>query len=153
VLVVSSPNMAAFAIDQEKRDSVRQLVELLEELKDAQRAFELTLPQSLARSRKLRPDIPQQIWDAVAEEAHQEFIAFLPEIEESFIAIYDANYSGDEIKQLLAFYRSPIGQKVIAQTPHILDQSEAVAKVMGERLRQRLANSILESVKRRGYEL
>ena len=152
ILVLSAPGAAA-AMDQAKYDDIKLLVKELGEVEDMRRGFEESLAQSIAGIRKQKPNIPDKVLDAAIEAARQEFIGSLPELEESIIAIYGANYTEDEIKQLLAFYNSPIGQKVIAQTPRIEEQSVAVGKFWRERLRPRVLERIRQSAKQQGYEL
>jgi hypothetical protein len=41
------------------------------------------------------------------------------QVNEQLVAVYDKHYSADEIKGLLQFYGSPLGQKVAAEAPHI----------------------------------
>jgi uncharacterized protein len=41
------------------------------------------------------------------------------QVSEQLVAVYDKHYSADEIKGLLQFYGSPLGQKVAAEAPHI----------------------------------
>lgn len=43
----------------------------------------------------------------------------------AFIQIYTDAYSEPELRQLIEFYRTPIGQKVIEQTPFIMEQTTA----------------------------
>jgi len=140
-------------MDQGKHDDLKLLVKELGELESALQAFDVSLKQSIDGFRKQKPNIPDKVWNAAIEDARQEFIASLPDLEEPFIAIYDANYTADEVKQLLTFYRSSIGRKVLAQTPHIEEQSIALGKVWAERLRPRIADRIRQSAKQKGYEL
>jgi hypothetical protein len=141
------------ALDKATHDDIKLLVKELGEVEDMQRAFEKSLGQSIAGIRKQKPNIPDKVWDAAIEDARQVFVGALPELEESIVAIYGANYTEDEIKQLLAFYRSPIGRKVIAQSPLIEAQAEAVGKVWGETLLPRVLERIRQRAKQQGYEL
>jgi hypothetical protein len=151
-LILSAPGTGA-AMDQAKHDDIKLLVKELHELDDALKGFDASLKRSIDGFRKQKPNIPDTVWDAAIEDARQEFVALLPDLEEPIIAIYDANYTADEIKQLLAFYRSPIGQKVIAQSSQIEEQTTAVAKVLGERLRPRISERIRQRAKEKGYDL
>jgi hypothetical protein len=46
-------------------------------------------------------------------------------------AIYDQHYSEDEIKGLLQFYGSPVGQKVAGETPKITREMQTVSRETG----------------------
>jgi hypothetical protein len=49
--------------------------------------------------------------------------------------LYARNYSVDELKQLSAFYRTPLGQKMLALSPRLAAESMAVGqKIVAPRL-------------------
>jgi hypothetical protein len=45
------------------------------------------------------------------------------EMKEIYIDIFINVYTEDEIKELIAFYESPLGQKVIAKSPELMQES------------------------------
>jgi hypothetical protein len=47
----------------------------------------------------------------------------LDEMERETTAIYARNYTVDEMRELLAFYRSPIGAKMLATMPKVMQES------------------------------
>lgn len=49
--------------------------------------------------------------------------AMLDELERETTAIYARNYSVDEMRQLLAFYRSPVGAKMLSTMPKVMQES------------------------------
>jgi uncharacterized protein len=50
---------------------------------------------------------------------------------EQLVAVYDKHYTDDEIKALLQFYGSPLGQKVAAETPRIAREIQAASRTTG----------------------
>jgi uncharacterized protein len=50
---------------------------------------------------------------------------------EQLVTIYDKHYTDDEIKTLLQFYGSPIGQKFAAETPKILREIQVASRATG----------------------
>jgi uncharacterized protein len=50
---------------------------------------------------------------------------------EQLVTIYDKHYTDDEIKSLLQFYGSPIGQKFAAETPKILHEIQVASRTTG----------------------
>lgn len=50
---------------------------------------------------------------------------------EQLVAIYDKHYTDDEIKTLLQFYGSPVGQKVAAEMPKIAREIQAASRTTG----------------------
>jgi len=50
---------------------------------------------------------------------------------EQLVTIYDKHYTDDEIKTLLQFYGSPVGQKVAAEMPKIAREIQAASRTTG----------------------
>jgi len=59
------------------------------------------------------------------EEAREEIVKLLKTdvILERIIPIYDTYYSEEELKSLIEFYSSPLGQKHLNTTPLIMEQT------------------------------
>ena len=49
-------------------------------------------------------------------------------INNQLVAIYDKHFSEDDVKGLLQFYGSPIGQKVAAEMPKVVREIQAVSR-------------------------
>ncbi len=58
------------------------------------------------------------------------------------VALYDSAYSENEIDDLLAFYKTPTGQKTLAITPKLMEKSQ----LMGMKWGQTLAPQIQKEV-------
>lgn len=52
----------------------------------------------------------------------------LDDLERETTAIYARNYTVDEMRQLLAFYRSPVGAKMLATMPKVMQESMAISQ-------------------------
>jgi len=53
------------------------------------------------------------------------------QVTDQLVAIYDKHFTDDEIKGLLQFYGSPLGQKVSAETPKIGRETQAAIRAAG----------------------
>jgi len=51
-----------------------------------------------------------------------------------FIPIYKKYFSQDEIKELIRFYESPIGRKMVANQPAMMEESMSIGNKYGETL-------------------
>lgn len=58
---------------------------------------------------------------------------------ESMIPVYSKHFTGADIKQLIAFYQSPFGKKVLREMPQIITESNEVGARWGEGVVQRVA--------------
>jgi uncharacterized protein len=68
---------------------------------------------------------------------------------EQLVAIYDKHYTDDEIKTMLQFYGSPVGQKVAAETPKIGREVQAVSRTTGAKA----AKDALQALKAQNPEI
>jgi hypothetical protein len=78
---------------------------------EMQAEIEKTIPDMMASMQKLLSD-PQ----------------LLDELERETTAIYARNYTADEMRELRAFYRSPVGAKMLATMPKVMQESMAISQ-------------------------
>jgi hypothetical protein len=71
------------------------------------------------------------------------------QVTEQLVAIYDKHYTDDEIKTLLQFYGSPVGQKVAAETPKINREIQAASRTTGAKA----AKDALQALKAQNPEI
>ena len=67
---------------------------------------------------------------------------------ELVIPIYAKHFSHDEIKQLIAFYQSPIGKRLIEEQPAIAQEAMQVGQAWGQQIGQRIAQKLKDA----GYD-
>ncbi len=132
----------ALAMDQAKHDDIKTLLQINGALYNAQTMANTGFAGIIEVIRKANPNLSQPMLDQAAKDGQDELRKAMPELQESFIAIYDSHFTADEIKQLLAFYRSPLGQKLTAQQPQMVQEGIAAGRnwggVVGQRLVARL---------------
>lgn len=77
----------------------------------------------------------------------------LGKVSDDLAKIYVSNFSVDEMRQLTAFYRSPVGQKFFEKYPVIIQQSMAVGQKLGEALMKELQSRMIEELRKRGHNI
>jgi hypothetical protein len=77
-----------------------------------------------------RPDVEKQ-YDAMTPMFAQIAQKHLTELADIIAGIYAQNFTVDELRSITAFYRTPAGQKLIAQQPLIAQQSMAAGAQFG----------------------
>jgi hypothetical protein len=73
----------------------------------------------------------------------------LDQLTEQLVAIYDRHYTDDEIKTLLQFYGSPLGQRVAAENPKIAREIQAASRTTGAKA----AKNALQALKAENPEI
>jgi uncharacterized protein len=117
--VAQSGELAAAAIDPAKEADIRALLELVGARDQVQDSMTRAAEQY---REKLLETVPnnqqgQTFVNTVISTYEKKFDA--DAVTEQLISIYDKHYTDDEIKGLLQFYGSPLGQKVAGESPKI----------------------------------
>jgi len=67
--------------------------------------------------------------------------------------LYASRFTEQELKDVLAFYKSPVGRKVITQEPVILDQSASNVDEWANKLADEVISKFRNEMRRRGKEI
>ena len=67
-----------------------------------------------------------------------------PKLEPQFTEIYATTYSESEIDGLIAFYKSPTGQEMVAKQPELLTKSQAVTQNIMVNLQPQMRDAVLQ---------
>jgi len=137
------------AIDPEKEADIRSLMELV----GARDMVQDGLTNSTEQYReKLLATVPNN-------EKGQEFVnAFVDayqkkldvdQITSELVSVYDKHFTDDEIKSLLQFYGSPLGQKVAAEMPKISREIQVQSRTAGAKA----AKEALQALKEQNPEV
>lgn len=82
--------------------------------------------------------IKDEFWEDFKKEIKAE------DITNMIIPIYDKYYTESDIDQIIAFYNSPVGKKMIATMPQIMQESMAVGQVFGKKIGDKLIAKLKE---------
>jgi len=89
----------------------------------------------------------------VADKLTKEYEPRTSELVDESARIYASYFTEAELRQILAFYQTPVGRKVIADEPKALDQSVANAGVFGDKLSEEIINKFRDEMKKRGHDI
>ena len=133
-------------IDRVKEADIRSLMELVGARDLVQEGADNAIQQS---REKLLTTVPnnekgQAFVNAFAKSYQKKFDA--DQITDQLVGIYDKHYTDEEIKGLLQFYGSPLGQKVAAEMPKINREIQAaVRSASGKAAKEALAEAKQEN--------
>jgi len=139
----TSPSQAK-PIDPIKDADIRSLMELI----GARDQMQDTVANSSEQYReKLLATVPSndkgQAFVASFIESYQKKFD-VDQLNEQLVAIYDKHYTDDEIKTLLQFYGSPLGQKFAAEMPKINGEMQAANHAFSTRI----AKEVLQDLRK-----
>ncbi len=89
----------------------------------------------------------------VADKLTKEYQPRTAELVDETARIYASHFTEAELKQILAFYQTPVGRKVVVEEPRALDQSMANAGVFGDKLSEEIINKFRDEMKKRGHDI
>jgi hypothetical protein len=91
--------------------------------------------------------------DEVAEQLHKVFEPRADQLMVEVAWLYAARFTEAELKQILTFYQSPTGQKVIEQEPLVLEEAMAGLKGWQEKFAEEVLSRFRVEMKKRGHDL
>lgn len=119
---------AGAAIDAVKEKEIRSLLELVgarDAIQDAASSATEQYRQKMLET-SANNDRVQVLTNAYLAEFQKKFDA--DSVTNQLVGIYDKHFTEDEIKDLLEFYGSPLGQKVAAEMPKIGRESQVATR-------------------------
>lgn len=121
----------------EKSDNIRKLLEVTGSAK-----MGLTIiHRMLDLSKERYPDVDPKVWQEFEQELKPEELVAL------VIPIYAKYYTDADITDLLTFYSTPVGQKMIRTMPSVLQE----AMTAGQEWGKQLAEKAIKQLKDKGY--
>lgn len=100
-----------------------------------------------------RPDVSDRAMTVIEKEINSflaENISTPGGLVDRIIPIYSKYYSQKEIRELLAFYQSPIGKKIIQVSPKVASESMGVGQQWGQSLGPEFQKRVTAALKREG---
>jgi uncharacterized protein len=67
--------------------------------------------------------------------------------------LYATRFTEQELKDALAFYKSPLGRKLLAEEPNLLDQSMKNAQTWADKFSEEVIAKMRAEMKKRGHEI
>jgi hypothetical protein len=75
------------------------------------------------------------------------------ELSDEIATQYASNFSEDELKAILTFYQSPVGKKLLARQPGVVDNSMRFAQNWANKLSDQVIDMMRDELKKRGHAL
>ena len=75
------------------------------------------------------------------------------ELTEEVARLYAANFTEQELKDILAFYKTTAGKKLLAEQPKIVDTSMKFAQDWATKLSDQVIGKMRDELKKRGHAL
>jgi hypothetical protein len=102
---------------------------------------EQVLDQMMAVQQRGNPEVPAEIWKELRASLDAR------ELSDLIAGVWDRHFTHDDVKGLIAFYESPLGARLLAAQPLIVQESMTAGEAWG----RRSAEKVFERLRQKGY--
>jgi hypothetical protein len=141
----ASPNEAAMAAAR----SLVATMKVTDQFKAVMPVIMQALKPAIVRG---RPEIERDL-DAMMPMLLEAFEPYYRQMVDGIASVYATNFTVDELKDIETFYRSPSGQKMLAKTQAILQQSMQVGQMFGQQAGEDLRQRAIEELRKKGHQI
>jgi hypothetical protein len=146
-VALAQPKPSAEAID-----TARQIVTL----KGGDNLFAALIPgvieQGKAMFEQQNPALGKDL-TAVAAKLRSDLAPRASEINEEIAKAYAAHFTESELKEMLAFYKSPVGRKMTVEEPKAIQESMVFAQEWSNKFSEEVLRKFREEMKKMGHDL
>lgn len=152
-LVVSSgPLQAQQEISPEHLATARQYVDMT----DAAQVYEVTLVEMGLRVMRLLIQEDPAISDAVVEaiqSVYDDYLGNRDPLYNQFARVYAIRFSQDEMQEIIDFYSTPVGQKLLRHNPSINEDLQTVLGIWGRNEQNVFLSRVRTALRAEGFTL
>jgi hypothetical protein len=99
-----------------------------------------------------RPEIERD-YDAMMPTIAEAFTPYYTAMIDGIATVYATNFTAAELGEIEAFYRQPVGQKLLEKMPAISQQALAVGQEIGRKASDDLRQRLTEALRQKGHKL
>lgn len=146
---------AAETIPPAKEADIRRLLEATGATRIGIVMTESVVRQMGEAFRQGRPDLPAGLIDSMSLDVGKIFGEAMKAkggLVDRIVPLYHRQFTHEEIKGMLAFYESPLGQKVAQALPVLTQESVQLGQEWGESLGPRIEKAITQRMRKAGLE-
>jgi hypothetical protein len=99
-----------------------------------------------------RPEV-DRAYDALEPVLLDGFRSRLSDMTDAVATVYASNFSAEELQAMIAFYKTPVGQKMLDKLPVVTQQTLSVGSKFGQSVGQDLRSRMIEELHKKGVDL
>jgi hypothetical protein len=150
---LAAPLAHAEALTEAKTNDIKQLMQITGSGNLAKQYAGAISQQMFMALKAARPDVPDRAFAVM----NTELLAFFTEkmntrggLIDQIIPIYAKNFSDQEIRDVIAFYNTPTGKKVIQVLPVVLKQSIEAGQKWGQAMSPEIQARVVAALDKEG---
>ncbi len=142
---IQPADIVTVVVNPKEAKEIRKLLDLLPETPGGPRQTSQIIDKIIGAYRKLMPNVPEQVWQEITPQVKKDFGP--DKLAEFLTPVYAERFAPDEIRQLVAFFESPVGRKWFQRFGELQRASYNAGSALGFLLGER----INETLKAKGY--
>jgi hypothetical protein len=124
-------------------------INLGEQFKNLMPTIMTTLKPAIVQG---RPNVERD-YDAMIPMLLQSFQSRMEELSDAVVKVYASNFSADDLRALIVFYKTPVGQKFLQKTPLVARQTMAVGQQFGRSIASEIRTRMIEELRKKGHAI
>jgi hypothetical protein len=92
-------------------------------------------------------------YDAMIPMLLQSFQSRMDELSDAVVKVYASNFTADDLRALIVFYKTPVGQKFLRKTPLLAQQTMAVGQQFGRSVASEIRTRMIEELRKKGHAI
>ena len=156
ILTAGLPAYASEELTPEKKADIANLLSMTGVLDTANVMANIISQQMISAIQSARPDISSDTFEVIREETRKAVDESLSEqggLIDLFVPIYNRNFTHNEIKQLISFYGTPLGKKIIKTMPGMMQECMVVGQQWGNQIGPILQERIRARLRKKGIDV
>ncbi len=117
-------------------ETKEKLIKEMLELSGASKMAHQTMELMIASFKKQMPAVENDFWDEFMKEAKTDDLITM------ITPVYAKHFTESEVKELIAFYKTPIGKKMVEKLPVISQESYGIGEAWGKALGEKVSNKL-----------
>ena len=122
---------SAYAITPGKEKDIRKLFVLMGNSSIAAEMASSMVSISIAQEKKRYPNLPKDVEYALSKAIYDVIMEYSSELEALMVPIYDKYYTHKEIKDLIVFFKTPVGRKYAPVLAPMMQEIVPIAQIWG----------------------
>jgi hypothetical protein len=127
----------------------------------------ITIMRATDQIKQIMPTIMRALKPAIVQgrpEVERDYDTLMPlllgsmnarmdELVGQMASVYARNFTPDEMRQLTAFYRSPLGQKLLEKMPTVMQESMSLGQAWGQQIGGELQQRMIDELRKKGHNI
>lgn len=141
------------SIDPKALEAARALITATKATSNMELMIDAMVPSMIEVLKRDRADIPDAVIAKFVPEFRAEMQKGFPQLTEMYARVYAQHFTLQELQDVAKFYDSPVGQKLITETPLILKETLPIAQQWGEKVGQQAAMNAIAKLRKQGVKI